>query len=114
MLCEKQGTSREGLATSHSLLFAPLALRGMGREESIEGREGEGTAHEELFAPLDVELASPFLVFGRLEGEGMRHEERGMRREEVSARREVPSGWEGNGGMRLAGLDARRLASRLL
>ena len=82
MLCEKQGMPCEELATSHSLLFAPhspsfapLALRGMGREESIGRREGEGTAHEELFAPLDAELASFFVVFGRLEGGGMRRDE---------------------------------------
>ena len=63
-------------------------------------------AHGELFAPLGVELAALSLPFGRLEGWG-------MRREEVFESREVPSGWEGDGGMRLAGLVARRLASAL-
>jgi hypothetical protein len=36
-----------------------------------------------------------------------------MRREEVLEGSKVPSGWEGDGGMRLAGLDARRLAPAL-
>jgi hypothetical protein len=77
-------------------------------------------AREELFAPLDVELAALFLPFGRLEGQGARCEEEGMRlekqrrgREEVFAGREVPSQWEEDGGMRLAGLDARRLVPLL-
>jgi hypothetical protein len=37
-----------------------------------------------------------------------------MRREEVVAGHEVLSGWEKDGGMRLAGLDARRLAPGLI
>ena len=78
----------------------------MGREELFERHEGEEMAHEELFAPLDVELAALSLAFGRLEGWG-------MRREEVFVGRKVPSEWEGNGGMRLAGLVARRFAPGL-
>jgi hypothetical protein len=53
-----------------------------------------------------VEIAAFFLVSGWLEGQG-------TRREEVIAGRKVPSGWEGDGGMRLAGLYARRLAPAL-
>jgi hypothetical protein len=37
-------------------------------------------------------------------------ETRGKRLEELVELGKVPSGWEGDGGMRLAGLDARRLA----
>ena len=36
-----------------------------------------------------------------------------MRHEEVFAGHKVPSEWEGDGGMRLAGLGARRLAPGL-
>ena len=82
MLCEKRGTWHEELATPYSLLFephsplfAPFVLRGMRREESFGRREVEGMAHDEPFAPLDRELAAFFLLFGRLEGQGMRREE---------------------------------------
>jgi len=37
-------------------------------------------------------------------------ETRGKRLEELVELGKVPSGWEGDGGKRLAGLDARRLA----
>jgi hypothetical protein len=40
-------------------------------------------------------------------------EARGKRLEELVESRKVPSEWEGNGGMRLAGLDARRLIPAL-
>jgi hypothetical protein len=85
-------------------------------------------AHEELFAPLDVELAAFSLAFEGLEGRGTRREERGVRleeqgvrleeqgtrREEVFAGRKVPSREEGDGGMRRAGFDARRLVPALI
>jgi hypothetical protein len=93
----------------------------MGREESIGRPEGEGIAPEELFEPLDAELAARSLPFGRLEGrgmgreeEGMPREERGTRLEEVLERCKVPFEWEGDGGMRRAGLAARRLAPELI
>jgi hypothetical protein len=41
-------------------------------------------------------------------------ETRGKRREVFVESSKVPSGWEGDGGVRLAGLDARRLASGLI
>ncbi|MFL6263132.1 MAG: hypothetical protein ACJ76Y_25825 [Thermoanaerobaculia bacterium] len=104
---------RSLLFEPHSLLFASLELRGMGRKELFGRREGGGMAHGGLFAPLEVELAAFSLAFGRLEGRGMRREEQGTRREEVFEGREVPSGRVGNEGMRLAGLDARRLALAL-
>jgi hypothetical protein len=40
-------------------------------------------------------------------------ETRGKRLEGLVGSSKVPSGWEGDGGMRLAGLDARRLAPGL-
>ena len=78
----------------------------MGHEESFERREDEGMTREELFAPLDAELAASFPAFGRLE-------EQGTRREKVLEGHEVPSEWEGVGGMGLAGQIARRLAPAL-
>jgi len=75
MPCEELVTPRSllfawhsPLVEPHSLLFEPFELGGMGREE--------------LFAPLDVELASFFLPFGRLEGQGTRREEEEMRLDE--------------------------------
>jgi hypothetical protein len=121
IVCGTWRTPREELEMPHSLLFAPhsplfasFELGGMGREESFERREGGGMAHEELFAPLEAELAAFFLAFGRLEGRGMRREEQGTRREEVFAGSKVPSREEGDGGMRLAGAYARRLAPGLI
>ena len=72
----------------HSPLFEPFELGGMGREEPFARREGGGTAHEGLFAPLEGELGAFFLPFGRLEGRGMRREERETPREEQGTRRE--------------------------
>jgi len=73
--------------------------------------------HGFSIAPPGVEIGTLFLPFGRLEGRGMRREERetpreeqGTRREEVFEGRKALSGWEGDGGTRLAGLIARRLA----
>jgi hypothetical protein len=94
-------------------LFEPRELRGMGREGSIGWREVGGMAHSLPFAPLEMEIAAFFLAFGWLEGGGMRREEWGMRREEVFGGHEAPSAWEGDGGTRLAGLAARRLALAL-
>jgi hypothetical protein len=95
MVCDKRRTSREELAMPrslllawHSPLFEPFELGGMGREESIGRLNGGGTAHEELFAPLDAELGAFFLPFGRLEGRGMRREERETPREEQGTWRE--------------------------
>jgi hypothetical protein len=76
-------------------------------------REDEGTAHAFPIKPPEMEIAALSFAFGRLEGRGTRREEREMRREEVFESSKVPSGWEGDGGMRLAGLDARRLAPGL-
>jgi hypothetical protein len=95
MVCDEWGTSCEELAMPrsllfawhfplfgpHSLLFAPFELGGMRREEPFGKLAGGGMALEELFAPLDVELAAFFLLFGWLEGQGMRCEEEGMRLE---------------------------------
>jgi hypothetical protein len=70
-------------------------------------------AHSLPFAPLEMEIAAFFLPFGWLEAGGMGREEQGMRREEVFAGLEAPSEWEEAGGMRLAGLVARRFAPAL-
>jgi hypothetical protein len=78
----------------------------MRRQELFARLEAGGMPPEELFALLEAELAASFLPFGR-------REEQGTRREEVFAGREASSGWEEAGGMRLAGLDARRLAPAL-
>jgi hypothetical protein len=133
-LCDIRGTPREELATprcllfaGRSLLFEPCELGGTGHEEPFERREAGGTRREELFAPLEAEIVPHFLGFGRLEAwgtprevEGMRlegqgtwREARGAWLEKVFAGREVPSGWEEDGGMRLAGLVARRLVPEL-
>ena len=85
----------------------------MGREGELERRAGGGMAHSLPFALLEMELAVFFLPFGWREAEGMGREEQGMRREEVFAGYEAPSAWEEAGGMRLAGLVARRLAPAL-
>src|SRR4051812_50118023 len=109
---------------AHSLPFVPLEMElaafflafewleagEMRREGSIGWREAGGMAHSLPFAPLEMEIAELFLGFKGREGEGMRREEQGMRREEVFAGHEASSGWEEAGGMRLAGLGARRFA----
>jgi len=76
-------------------------------------REGGGMAHSLPFASLERELAAFFLLFGWREGQGMGREEQGMRREKVFAGHEASFEWEEAGGMRLAGLVARRLAPAL-
>jgi hypothetical protein len=53
-----------------------------------------------------METAALFPAVRRLEGQG-------TRREEVFAGHEAPSEWEEAGGMRLAGLVARRFAPAL-
>jgi len=85
-------TWQEKLFAVHSLLFGRLDERGMSRSLSFARREERGTRREEVFA---------------------RREGRGMRREEVFERREVPLEREEDGGMRLAGLVARRLVPEL-
>jgi hypothetical protein len=91
--------TRPLLFAGHSPLFEPRSLR---------------------FAPFELGGMGRAGPFGRLEGRGMRSAEQGLRlegramgREEVFEGREVPSEWEGDGGMRLAGLVARRLAPAL-
>ena len=119
---------------AHSLPFAPLEMeiaafflpfewleaggmrreeQGMRREGSIGWREGGGMAHSLPFAPLEMEIAAFCLAFEWREAEGMKREEQGMRHEEVFAGHEAPSEWEEAGGMRLAGLVARRFAPAL-
>jgi len=85
----------------------------MRREGSIGWREGGGMAHSLPFAPLEMEIAAFCLAFEWREAEGMKREEQGMRHEEVFAGHEAPSEWEEAGGMRLAGLVARRFAPAL-
>jgi hypothetical protein len=61
-------------------------------EREGKGREGQGTRREVALADFET---------------------RGTWLEGLVESGKVPSGWEGDGGMRLAGLDARRLAPGL-
>jgi hypothetical protein len=65
----------------------------MRREEVLAGFETRGMRREKVFAGFEA---------------------RGTRREGLVESGKVPSGWEGDGRMRLAGLDARRFAPELI